>query len=386
MRPLSLPPHQQIFAAFAVYAFALGNFFPRLPDIKAAMEIEEGALGLALMGAPAGTMISITFAAPVLARLGHRRALLILIPLLAIFFAIAVQATGPLGLFILLLPAGLMIGATEVLINVEADRVEAGMPHRIMNRCHAFWSIGFGAAGIFGAIMAGLGISPQAHLVLVIALTLIVMWVFLSGFQPAPARASDTSEDTPLFAVPNGPILILVAISASAMLLEGASIDWSAIYMRSVFDAAPVMGGIAVATGAFSQAIVRYFADGYVDRYSPPRVARTMLCCMALGVLLIFFAPNQASALLGFALLGAGTSTLFPLTMSAAAQRTDRPAAINVAALAQFSFMAFLVGPPLLGLVAETYGLRWTFGIGLPLIALSIALSGALREDQSKTT
>jgi MFS family permease len=77
---------------------------------------------------------------------------------------------------------------------------------------------------------------------------------------------------------------------------------------------------------------------------------------------------------------------MFPLAMSAAAQRTDRPAAINVAALAQFSFVTFLLAPPLLGFIAEHLGLRWTFGIGLPLIVLSFALAGALRSKPAKDT
>ena len=76
--------------------------------------------------------------------------------------------------------------------------------------------------------------------------------------------------------------------------------------------------------------------------------------------------------------MGIGTSAIFPLAMSAAAQRTDRPAAVNVAALAQISFVAFLLGPPLLGYVAEHFGIRWTFGLGLPLILLSLVTAGAL--------
>jgi MFS family permease len=77
-------------------------------------------------------------------------------------------------------------------------------------------------------------------------------------------------------------------------------------------------------------------------------------------------------------MLGVGTSVLFPLAMSAAAQRTDRPASTNVASFAQFSFSAFLLGPPLLGFVAEHFGIRWSFGIALPLILVSVVLASAL--------
>ena len=170
------------------------------------------------------------------------------------------------------------------------------------------------------------------------------------------------------------------------MLLEGASIDWTAIYMDSVFVAIPEMGAIGVATAALSQGMVRYFGDRFVDRFAPTRVARGMQTVMALGVIAVFFAPDPLVALVGFALIGAGNAMMFPLAMSAAAQQTDRPAAINVAALAQFSFVTFLLAPPLLGFIAEHLGLRWTFGIGLPLIVLSFALSGALRSKPAKDT
>jgi MFS family permease len=69
---------------------------------------------------------------------------------------------------------------------------------------------------------------------------------------------------------------------------------------------------------------------------------------------------------------------MFPLAMSAAAQRSDRPAATNVAALAQISFVSFLLAPPLLGFVAEHRGIRWTFAVGLPLVLLSVAMSSTL--------
>ena len=106
--------------------------------------------------------------------------------------------------------------------------------------------------------------------------------------------------------------------------------------------------------------------------------SRHRVVLVTLGVLLVFFANTDWMALLGFGLMGVGTSAIFPLAMSAAAQRTDRPAATNVASLAQISFVAFLLGPPLLGFVAEHFGIRWSFGIGIPLVVLSFVFAGAL--------
>lgn len=97
------------------------------------------------------------------------------------------------------------------------------------------------------------------------------------------------------------------------------------------------------------------------------------------GALLVLLAPQPALALAGFALIGLSTSAIFPLAMSAAAQATDRPAAVNVAALAQSAFLAFLVGSPLLGWVATAWGIRWSFGIALPLVLLGWWAARALQ-------
>jgi MFS family permease len=376
---LRLAPHHRVFGAFAIYSFGLGNIFPRLPDIKAAMGVQEGALGLGLIGTPVGTLIALTFATPLLERIGFRRAVLLTIPLMTVGFAIAAQAPDPLSFFLLLVPVGLMIGSTEVILNVEADRVEHLVGFRIMNRAHSFWSIGFFGAGLFGAAVAQLGLSTGLHLALVVPLTTIGVALILGGYQPAAKRAAEAADHAaPRFARPTGAILVLVAVTLSAMLMEGASLDWSAIYMRNVFDSGPFLSGFAVATFAFCQAASRFFADSFVDRHSPSGVARALLCVMALGVFCAFISDWPALSLLGFALIGVGCSAIFPLAVSAAAQRHDRAATINVAALAQISFIVFLVGPPLLGSVAEHWGIRWAFGLGMPLIGLSLLLAGAL--------
>ena len=375
---LALPPQIKVFGAFFVYSFAMGSMFPRLPDIQRAMNVGEGQLGLALIGSAVGTLISLTFAGRFIEAVGYRRVLLVAIPLLSALYALAMWAQGPLMFFLLLVPVGLTIGAIEIILNVEADRVEHAIGRRIMSRAHAFWSLGFFAAGIVGSFIAQSGLEPRWHLMVMVPVILATTLLLLGQFQPAPHRAGSSTEETPHFARPTMPIMLLVGVCLSALLMEGAGIDWSAIYMRDMFTAEPFWAGIAVAIVAGSQALARFFADGFVERYSPVAVARVLLAILLIGVVLVFIAPFAWAAYLGFALIGIGSSALFPLAMSAAAQQTDRPAAINVAALAQFSFTAFLLGPPLLGLVAEHFGIRWTFGIGIPLVLLGFATAHVL--------
>ena len=368
-----------MFAAFFLYAFAIGGFFPRLAELQRSMGVSEGALGLGLIGAACGTLFSLSFAGRLIERVGHRFTLLALLPLLPLFYALAAHANGALTLFIGLLPAGLCIGAIELVVNLEADRVEHQRGRRIMNRAHAFWSFGFFGAGLLGALAAWLAVPPTWHLAGVVLLSALLTGVLLSDFDAAPHRSGSSVEPAHHFAWPTPAIWALVLFTVSGMVLEGAGIDWSAIYMRDVFAATPFISGLAVATGALTQGLTRYVADGLVERHSPVATARALLAVLALGTLMVSFAASPAVAMLGFGLMGVGTSVVFPLAMSAAAQRRDRSAATNVAALAQISFVSFLLAPPLLGFVAEHLGIRWAFGLGLPLLVLSLAVSSALR-------
>jgi MFS family permease len=372
---LSLPANRQVFAAFFLYAFSLGGFFPRLAELQRSMGVSEGELGLGLIGAACGTLFSLSFAGRPVERIGHRRTLLVLMPLLPVFYALAAHARGPLSLFLWLLPAGLCIGAIELVVNLEADRVEHQTGRRIMNRAHAFWSFGFFGAGLVGALAARLGIPPQWHLAAVVPLTAVLVLLLLGRFEDAPQRGGSSEEPAHHFARPTWPIMALVLFSLSGLMLEGAGIDWSAIYMRDTFAATPFFSALAVTCVALAQGTTRYFADRFVERHTPVAIARMLLGVLGLGTLLVSLASAAPVALAGFALIGIGTSVIFPLAMSAAAQRTDRPAATNVAALAQISFVSFLLAPPLLGFVAEHWGIRWTFALGLPLLLVSAALS-----------
>ena len=363
-------PQQQVYSAFFLYALAMGGIFPRVGEIQQALGLTERALGLALIGTASGTMVSLTLASRWLDGWGHGRVLRLGLPLLALAFALASWAPGPLALYLLLIPAGLLIGAVEIVVNLEADRVEHQGGQRIMSRAHACWSIGFFSAGLLGAGAAQLGVSVQAHLAAMVGLVALASALLLRGFAPAGHRPDAHAGAAPHWARPTRRTGLLLMATLAAMVLEGAGIEWSAIYMRDVFAAPPFAAGAAVALGALAQAGARWGADGFVARHGPVRVARSLQTLLGSGAALVLLAPQPLLALLGFALMGVGTSAIFPLAMSAAAQATDRPAAVNVAALAQTSFIAFLLGPPLLGWVATRFGIRWSFGVGLPLVLL----------------
>lgn len=375
---LPLQAHHRVFASFFLYAFSMGGFYPRLAEIQSGMGVGEGTLGLALIGVASGTLFSLTFLAPQLDRFGARLTLLSLPPCVALVYAVASHMQSPQALFAVLFLAGLCLGCLETIINLEADRVEHQLGRRIMNRSHAFWSFGFFAAGAFSALLSRLQLSAQWQLGLTVPLVLGLTLLLMGRFEAAPPRHVASGDAAPRWSLPSAGIMVLLACCAAALLLEGAGIDWSAIYMRDVFQGGASVGAFAVSTVALAQACTRFVADGLVERWTPVPVARGLLSVLFLGAVLVSAAPHAVVAMLGFALIGAGSSAIFPLAMSAAAQRTDRPAAVNVAALAQTGFVIFLLAPPTLGFVAEHWGIRAAYGVCLPLVLLGLLSCSAL--------
>ena len=370
--------HIGVFTSFCLYSFAFGALFPRLGDLQLQMGVSKSTIGFSIIGISLGVQISLLVAGRIVDSIGFRRTMLWGVPLVAFTEMFAAMSTMPWHLFTSLFFTGLCIGLIEVAVNLEADRVEYQLSRRIMNRAHAFWSFGFFLAGIGGALMAQIGLSIFHHLAIFFVINTALSIICFRDYQPAAKRGGDDGGHI-LFARPTKPILWLVALSVSAMLLEGAGIDWSVIFMRDIFETAPFISGLALVLFAISQFAVRYVADKIVEQFGPERIALYSIITLGIGVLAVSLSHHPALALLGFALLGAGTATIFPLTMSAAAQLTDRSSAVNVASFAQLSFFVFLLAPPLLGVIADVFGIRISYAIGLPLVVISLMSISALK-------
>ena len=275
-----------VFFAFCIYAMALGAIFPRLGDMQVQMGIGEGQLGMSVIGAALGVQLSLLVAGRILRAVGFRWIMVVGIMIISGAEMIASLSLGPLAFFCWLFVAGLSIGVVEVAVNVEADRTEFQIGRRVMNRCHAFWSFGFFGSGLVGALIAQLHISVFAHMAGFMIFTSCSALLLIRFYQPAIPRPGEDSQSV-TFARPTKPILMLVALTLSAMLLEGAGIDWSVIFMRDVFATPPFVSGLALALVALSQFIVRFFADDFVERYGPETVTYCSVITLGVGVSLV---------------------------------------------------------------------------------------------------
>ena len=371
-------PNEAVFVSFFLYAFSLGTLFPRLGDLQTQMGIDKATLGFALIGLPFGVQVTLLFADRIVRKVNFRMILIIGLPLLSISQCLSALMQSPYLFAGILIVGGASIAVVEVAVNLEADRIEASFGRRIMNRSHAYWSFGFFGAGIIGAGFSQLGISPFLHFVATtFVITIVTALLFIKYVAAKPRRESPPQKK--LFVWPSKSIFFLVVFSLSAMLVEGASIDWSVIFMRDIFNTVPLISGLSLALAAIAQGIVRYFADQFVDQYGPEKVSFYSLNSMVLGVALVVFSPNPFTALLGFLLLGGGSAVIFPLAMSAAARDSEKTPEENVASLAQFVFVVFLLAPPILGFIGEYFGLRWSFALCFPFLIASMLSISALK-------
>ena len=361
---------RNIYFSFFIYSFCLGVFFPRIGDLQNQMGIGETTLGLTLLGPAIGVQISLLFADKIFSLLGFRLVMCLGVPILGLALVCSSLTFKPFIFFISLMLGGVAIGILEVAVNLEADRIEYKISKKIMNRSHSFWSLGFFCSGLTGALFSQMKVSPFVNFSLSLFLGTFLTILFCSKYIPADERPN-SSVNNSLFVKPTKAVLALVVLTLSPMLLESASIDWSVIYMRDIFFTPPFINGLAIVMVALTQFSVRYYADQYVEIYGSEKVSKISVVAMLIGVVSVCFSNSPYLSLVGFVFIGGGSAVIFPLAMSAAAQKTDRPAAINVASLAQISFLVFLLAPPILGFIAENFGIRISFGIGLPLVIVS---------------
>lgn len=365
---MKIEPQQRIYVCFFLFAVSMGAMLSRLPDLQDALQIDKSELGLTLIGAAIGALISLTFSSAVVARLGARTTAFLTVLGTSGLLALVPWMSAAPFVFGLLLLEGLLAGALEINLNVEIDRIEAQLGRGVMNRAHGFWSLGFFVTALVSAIVRQAGLSVQLHLALTFTFVLLIGTMVIAGMRNAPARPTLEHADAGHIALPTLGLLPLCIIGIAAFLVEGAGIDWSAIYMRDVFSAEPFVGGLGLTLFTFFMALTRLFADPFVDRFGSRTVALTLLLISAAGLCAVWLAPHQYAALAGFALMGGGCSAVYPLAVSAAAQRADRAAYLNVAALGQMSFVVFFLAPPLLGFVAEHAGIRTSYLVCLPVI------------------
>jgi len=289
---MRVEPQVRIYACFFLFSSSTGALLSRLPDLQDSLQVSKSELGLTLIGAAIGALISLTFFSPLVARLGVRRtAFITVIGTSALIAALAWVGSAELA-FAVLFFEGLLAGALEINLNVEIDRIEAQLGRGVMNRAHGFWSLGFCVTALISSVVRQAEIPMQLHLAVTFIAVLLVGTVVISGMRSAPARTLSDQGHAGHIALPTLGLLPLCVIGIAAFLVEGAGIDWSAIYMRDVFQVEPFIGGLGLTLFTLFMALTRLFADRFVDQYGSRALATTLLLTATVGLVVVWLAPH----------------------------------------------------------------------------------------------
>ncbi len=379
-----------VFAVFIASGFAFASWVSRIPDIRDQLQAAPSTLGLVLLSGAAGSLIAMPLAGIVVTRIGAARS----VGIMSLILSVGLVVVG-IGFWYGIPPivAGLFLigfgnGTWDVAMNVEGAAVEQRLQKAIMPKFHAGFSVGTVAGALGGTAMVALGIPVTAHLIGIAVLVALVVPVATRRFLPVLRQAQgteggepqetqggeDTKERHPLKAWTEPRTLLIGVFVLCMAFTEGTGNDWLAVAIIDGYEAAPVLGPLALAVFLAAMTTGRWFGPGLIDRYGRVVIVRSSALVALIGLVLIVFGTFLPIAFLGAVLLGFGTALGFPVGMSAAADDPLRSAA-RVSVVASIGYTAFLAGPPLIGLLGDRFGVLRALTVTAALLILAALLA-----------
>ncbi|MBX3100590.1 MAG: MFS transporter [Salinibacterium sp.] len=384
-----------VFVVFLMPGIAIASWVSRLPATRDALQVSPAQVGALIFGMAAGSIIGLVASSHVIARIGARRSMTGGLAIIAVGLLIAgIGATvGPSFAltFVGLLVFGAAMGGTDVAMNVSGAANERVLGRSIMPIFHAFFSFGTMIGAGVGAGAEALGVPIAVHLG-VIAATIVVAGFAVQRFIQNEEVAADDGELVASsdrsqtwrgrLGIWRDPRTILIGILVlGAAFAEGSANDWLAIAMVDGHGVSNATGALVFGIFVTAMTAGRLAGVFLLDKYGRVPVLRGSFLLAAIGLLIVIFVPNPYVAMGGAVLWGLGSALGFPVGMSAAADDA-RTAAARVSAVATIGYFAFLVGPPLIGLLGEHTGVLHALLVVLVLCAIGAVVSGGAREPK----
>lgn len=365
-----------IAAVFAVHGAVTGSFATRIPWIQEHAGISAGQLGLALAFPAIGASLTMPLAARIGHRLGGRQALRILLAYWTLALILPSLAGNLVALCAALFVFGTAAGTSDVLINAIGVDVEEKMGKSVMSGLHGMWTTGALVGSAAGALAAHAALDARVHLAIASAVLTVAGALISQGVLDV--RSAPDEHPPPRFALPPKSAVVIGAVAFCAVFAEGASLDWSAVYLRDVLGTSP--GIAAASTTAFTctMAVARLSGDALVRRFGSVSTVRAGGVLATAGGVMVVLAAHPVMAMGGFALIGLGVSVVVPLAFAAAGRSGPTPSQ-SIAGVATITYSSGLVAPSLIGGIADLTSLTVSFGL-VTLLALGlVAGAGVLR-------
>ncbi len=402
-------PRWAVTAMFILNGALYGTWAARIPSIQQSFELSPGDLGLLLLLMSGGAISAFPVAGGLSDRFGAAKVTLIC----ALVCCMSVVLVGYSPVIVMLCIAvvlfGAGLGAMDVAMNAWAAEVERDYGRSIMSSFHAFFSVGAGVGAGLGAIAAWEEIRYD-HQFVIFALMLSPLIWFSALPQTLKSGALDNDRTTqkdnvsqqdkashkettgqeheakkskgPRLALPRGALLVVALVAFSCAVGEGAMADWSAVFLTSVILVGEGQAALGYTVFSITMVAMRFIGDRLIIRFGPVNILRFCGVAALIGSSITATSSSLLMTYLGLALMGVGYSIVFPLVFSRAANSKQLSPGVAIASVATFSYGGLLLGPPLIGFIAEISSLRFAFGLFVLLAFVVVIGSVAFRQNE----
>ncbi|OLV15883.1 MFS transporter [Deinococcus marmoris] len=359
-----------------------GAFFAtwavNIPGVRDALSLSEAQIGGALLAIGLGALITMPLTGGWTARYGSGPVTRVAVVACMLSLALPFLAPGYLGVVLGLTVMGAANGSLDVAMNAQGVTVEQALKRPVLSRLHAYFSLGGVLGAALGTLLVG-RVPMLTHVLLVVGVTTVAG--VLAGRLMLPDPPVTQTQEAGQAAQPSrrrmgisSAALLLGLLCFLGMLSEGANYDWAALYFRDVLGQAGGNAGIGYTAFAVTMTLGRWFGDLARTRLGDEAIVRVGAAVAGLGLGIALLAQGPVVATIGFALSGLGLSNVVPVLYGAAGHAL---AGRGIAQVATLGYGGFLLGPPLIGFVAQEVGLRPALGVALAGAVLVALLGGS---------
>jgi fucose permease len=387
LQPLRRVRHA-VHAAFFVFGVIVATLGVHVPQVRAHYGLDDGSLSLALLAIAVGAVVCLMFAGRWIAAFGVRRVAAVAACVMAVALALLMQFSSFAPLLAVMLVFGASVGLFDVAINTEGAFIEQALQRKVMSTMHGMWSLGGMAGAALGAWWLAREVAPLVQMrvvavgALVLALAAVVCMLPTHKLPGEPGAAAIRWSGLPRDA--RRTLITLGVLAVLGLLAEGAIYDWSTLYLQRERGAPPSLAAIGFACFSAAMAVGRFSGDWLRARVPAARLLRATAllsaCAMAVVLLSGMWSSTVAWALVGLALLGLGLANVVPLLFVAASRVDGVSAATGIALVSSAGWVGVVIGPPLVGGVAQASSLAWALWL---VVLSSLALAASARHVAS---
>ncbi|QGY47119.1 MFS transporter [Maribellus comscasis] len=357
---------------------AFASWASRIPDIKTTLQLSDGVFGSILFALPVGQFLMMPFSGKLVTRFGSHNVLKFALP--AYTFALSgiglVQAGWQLAGVLFLF--GIFGNMCNISVNTQGVAAERLYGRPIMASFHGGWSLAGFTGALIGLVMVNLKVAPFWHFVVIILIVWGIVKINYPYLLRSEAHKGKNEPRRKFFMKPDGILLQLGIIGFFSMASEGAMFDWSGVYFKDVVKAPDSLVILGYTSFMIMMATGRFLADYLISKIGRKRLMRICGIMISGGLFTSVIFPYLIPSTIAFMMVGLGVSSIVPTVYSTAGKQHKIPPGIALATVSSVSFLGFLMGPPLIGFIAEAFGLRYSyavigvFGIGITLLVAKV--------------